>query len=160
MRELTVRQQLDAEGVRIVRKDKSWVMRTLGAVFKLFGYDFMARAWTTIGPKTIYAPTWVPEDINTREDLTQWQIGLLHELVHIKQARKYPVIWQFTYLFVFFPVLLAWFRWRWEREAYLTVNINKFGQNSDEIADTIWRVYLFPWPKGAMKKWFNKHKVR
>ena len=42
-----------------------------------------------------------------------------HELVHVRQWRRWHVLFWIGYLLLPLPIGLAWCRWRFEREAYL-----------------------------------------
>lgn len=142
--------EVDGRRVEVVRKDKSWLMRAIGF---FLGAWFMERAWTTISPWRIYYPTtldsfWVGR--SPAEGLV-----IEHESVHIRQARRWPVLWQLSYLLAPVPVLLAWFRWRWEREAYL-VQLYASAATPAELAETLWRRYAWPWPKAWMVRWFDE----
>lgn len=107
-----------AQGVKIVRKDQHWFWKALGWIVMVvtFGQNktFTSRYITTIG-KTIAVPsTW-----DSYSDLSKLEI-LTHELVHVGQYRKYtPPVMGLLYLLVFFPIGLAYFRYRFEREAYV-----------------------------------------
>ena len=93
-----------------VYKRDSWLMRALSV---LMVSTFMDSFVTTIG-NTVYLPNyWDEYDAAT-------QCGLLrHERVHMRQARRltFP-LFAFLYLLVFLPVGLAYFRARFEMEAY------------------------------------------
>lgn len=132
--------------VRFVRKDRSRFMRVLGWLFGLVGYDFMRRAWTTIG-RTVYYPTggpdaslrffvrdwieynaWrnVPEPFPMPEDVLEYlakhRSTVEHELHHVLQFKRLWHLHSLLYLLgVPLPVGLAWYRWRCERVAYLHV---------------------------------------
>ena len=152
---MTLKEELAAQGVKIIRKDHSWLMRLIGTIMGWFNVDFMGSAWTTISRHRIYASTRTPESIEQHENLEQWERVIRHELVHIRQVKKYKWFWQFSYLFLYFPVGLAWFRWRWEREAYLESDIRQFGRDPDEVADLLTKMYFHPWPNAWMKRWFK-----
>ena len=102
---------------RIVYKELSPLMRMVGLLLFLLTAgaqrSFMSDYVTTIGT-TVYVPfkwdAWT-DDI---------KIGvLLHERVHMRQAKKYTFpLYAFLYLFVPLPLGLAYFRMRFEREAY------------------------------------------
>lgn len=132
-------------GVRVRRKSESWLMRSLGF---FLGAWFRERAWTTIGSRTIWAP-----DTANLARLDKHEVSVLHELVHIRQARHWPVLFQLSYLLLPVPFFFAWFRWRWEREAYL-VNIEYGTHSVEEVVDLLWSKYGWCWPKTAMRKWF------
>lgn len=102
----------------------------------------------TIG-RTIYHPT--------GRDPKKYPTTVAHELVHVDQQAKLGVL-LFTalYLFAPLPVGIAYFRWKFEREAYL-VNIRLGAMTPVTAADVLWRGYGWPWPKGAMARWFYDH---
>lgn len=155
---MTLAEELKTQGVKLVRKDNSRLMRVIGWFFNLFKwltkFDFMEDAWTTVGGKTIYFPVDYPLSYEKLQGISSSEVTIRHELVHIRQARKYPVWFQVSYLLFPIFIFFAWFRWRWEREAYM-VNI-RAGADIDRIVDILWKVYLFPWPKPWMRKWFRE----
>ena len=142
-----VKDALWALGVEVRHKRTSWLMRTLGVVLGLVGIDFR-RFWTTIGPSVIYAPDHVNLD-----DLAPHHTVILHELVHIGQARRLPVLWQLSYILLPVPFGLAWFRWRWEREAYL-IDIRKGRRSIEDVVTVLWSKYGWCWPRSWMRRWF------
>lgn len=90
---------------RVVLKSESKLMRAIGWVLKPFNKAFMTSYVTTIG-STIYTPS--------REMLSP---GLLqHELQHISDSKRWPVIYELSYLFVL-PLGFT-MRSFWERRAY------------------------------------------
>lgn len=133
--------------VRIRHKNESYLMRFLGI---FLGKWFMESAWTTITPWTIWAP--VGANLNNPTVIE-------HEMVHVRQMRKWWILWHLSYLLLPVPVLGAWCRWRWEREAYL-VQIRARVRTIEQVVDTLWWRYGFPWPRGAMRKWFRAEIVR
>jgi hypothetical protein len=75
--------------------------------------------------------------------------------VHIEQARRWPVFWQLSYLLLPLPFGFAWFRWHWEREAYL-VDLRAGRLTVDEVVETLWSNYAWTWPKPWMRRWFER----
>lgn len=142
---------IDLAGAKIVPKAESFIMKAFGVVLSLLGNKkFMRDYWTTLG-KTIYYPTHTINPYLSREIIE-------HELIHVKQYKKYgPLMW-IAYLFLPVPIFFAWFRWRLEREAYL-VNI-KEGMDINYIVYNLWYGYLYPWPRSWMLKWFMDHSTR
>ena len=68
------------------------------------------------------------------------------------------LLW-FSYLLMPLPFGLAWFRFRWEREAYL-IQIAHAQDREREITrvvDTLWYGYGRPWPRRWMRRWFDQH---
>jgi len=125
--------------VRFVRKDRSLLMRAIAWLLGLFGYDFLRRAWTTVG-RTVYYPTTGPSAVGwwtvgnertgvfahamrTREFtayLEQHRQFVEHELHHVEQFRRLWHLHSLLYLLGLpLPLGFAWYRWRCERVAYL-----------------------------------------
>lgn len=74
---------------------------------------YMTRYHTVIGD-TLY----VPEAWHAMTDVAR-VILLRHERVHLRQRRRYGMVpFALLYLLPFFPLGLAWFRARFEWEAY------------------------------------------
>lgn len=139
--------ELAAAGITVRRKDESRLMCLLGFIL---GKWFMRSAWTTIGPKTIWAPTLAAVD-----KLGFYEHIIRHEMVHAAQARRLPVLWQLAYLFPLLPLPCAYWRWRSEREAYM-VNLRAGTHTVEQVVDTLWHRYGWCWPKPWMRKWFAK----
>ncbi len=142
---------LARERVVVRHKNRSRLMRFLSF---FLGYHFLTRAWTTVGPRTIWAPSHVRLD-----HLDAYESILRHELVHVRQVRRWFVLWHLSYLLLPLPVLLAWFRWRWEREAFL-VNLRAGDMGVDDIVDSLWHGYGWCWPRPLMRRWFLKETTR
>lgn len=145
----TLRETLDLLGVEVRHKSTSRLMRFLTWLFGVFNRDF-GRAWTTIGPRVIYAP-----DGTDLARLDRHEVTILHELVHIGQARRWPVWFQLSYLLVPVPIVFAWFRWRWEREAYL-VTLRARRGTIEQVVQVLWRGYGWCWPRPWMRRWFER----
>ena len=99
----------------VVLKTNSWFMRFLGALMYAvtFGHSnsFMLMV-TTIGT-TVY----VPKDWGKREPAARL-VTLRHERVHMRQSRTWGPLFTVAYLLLPLPILFAWCRTKWEREAY------------------------------------------
>lgn len=139
-------------GARFVAKRESNLMLAISWLLKLLGNKrFMAAYWTTIG-STIYYPSHVHEP-------NQHPIVVEHELVHVRQWKKWNILFWLGYLFFPLPGLFAYLRWRWEREAYL-VNL-RYVQNKeaeiDRIVNNLWYDYFYTWPRGWMRRWFREN---
>ncbi len=148
-----VKQALDEVGGRLVSKEAVSWMRVLGFLAKLIGNKyFMDDYWTTIG-KTIYYPTSVqPKDIYKHYDV------IYHEIVHIKQWKKWGLLFSVSYMLLPVPFFFAWFRWRWEREAYMETLRYTYRPLAHMrfIVRVLWEEYGWTWPKRWMMKWFKK----
>lgn len=127
-------------------------MKVLGFLLRAVGNKrFVTGYWTTLF-RTIYYPTRVV-------DPYVYHVTLKHECVHIAQWDKWNILFSISYLLLPMPFFLAWFRWRWEREAYL-VNIRAAVDRElaiERIVDSLWTGYGWPWPRKRMRKWFLEH---
>jgi hypothetical protein len=149
---------LAAHRARLLPKRGSPLMSIIAALLRPLGLrEFMARYWTTLG-RVIYYPTAV-------EDPRAYPQVIEHELVHVRQwARWGPWLW-LSYLLLPLPFGLAWFRWRWEREAYLPEVLSASSAAERErviqqLSETLWRGYGWPWPRRWMRSWFRAAAVR
>jgi len=152
MNQPTVEQLLQEHRAKLRPKSGSRMMKILGGFFRVFGNKrFMDSYWTTIRD-TIYYPTRVA-------DPNRYAHIIAHECVHVEQWRKWRVLQSFSYIFLPVPIFFAWFRWRWEREAYL-VTIG-FASNKEReierIVHDLWHDYMWTWPRKRMRKWFIEH---
>ncbi len=139
--------------VELVAKRHSMLMKVIDKLLSITGNKvFMTNYWTTIG-KTIYYPDYAVDPFEHTKVLT-------HEFVHVKQWEQYGLLFMGSYLLLPLPVGLAWFRWRWEREAYLTGFARDGGeadrQEVERIVENLWHDYGWTWPKAWMRAWFYK----
>jgi hypothetical protein len=141
--------KMNAVGARLRAKKHSTLMAVIAMLVRPFNASFMETYWTTIG-RTIYYP------LNVAHPIIHVDI-IEHELVHIEQWNKYWLWFWFSYLFVPFPIFVAWYRWRWEREAYL-VDLNKGLCTIDAVVARLWHEYGWCWPRTWMRKWFMEQK--
>jgi len=144
--------------VQILPKKASWLMRACAwfLYWTWINRDFMDRYTTTVGKKIYYRESWGDFDINSDTHVRRHASTLEHEFVHVLQYKKWWLLYQFTYLLVFLPLGLAWFRFYWEREAY---QVNRlYGRNIESCVDALWS-YGWPWPRSRMRKWFENHPV-
>lgn len=144
---MSIADTLALRSVEVRHKRTSRLMRVLTTVLGIFGLDF-GRFWTTIGSFVIYAP----DDVDLG-DLEPHATIIRHELVHIDQARRFPGFFQLSYLLLPLPFGLAYFRWVWERRAYL-VDIEAGRLSIEEAVTTLWSRYGWCWPRPWMRRWF------
>ena len=152
-----------AQGVKIVRKDQSKFWKLLAVLVKIvtFGKNstFGTQFTTTIGKTIAVTPdydSWTVQ--NKLETIT-------HEMVHVGQYKRYSVpVMALLYFLVFIPFGLAYFRYRFEREAYLTefkYTIGKGWGTKEELIDfgvqeLSGSDYGWAWVfKGSIRKWFE-----
>jgi hypothetical protein len=139
----------------LLPKSESRLMRILG---KFMPKRFMTHMWTTIGYK-VYYPTSVVNPLNESYDDVR-----THEFIHIMQYANWGFLFWLSYLLLPVPVLFAWFRWYWEREAY-DVQIAKCADWErkvyiDFVVKSLWDSYAWTWPKPLMRRYFyRKYKI-
>jgi hypothetical protein len=133
-----------SQDVEFINKQNSLLMRFIS----LFYPAFMTNLWTTIGNKIYYPNT-------ERSPLAIKNYAIIkHELIHVKQFKKYGVpLYLFLYLLCPLPFLFSYFRWKFEREAYLHANIQT-EEDIDKVVNLLNKYYLYPWPKKWMRAWF------
>lgn len=158
------------KGVRVTTKDthrKAWTV--LNAIWKGLtlgkGPSLLDNYTTTVG-RTIYFP--VGWDIQKADELDY--VTLCHELKHVEQYRTLGfgiaplgfVIFLFLYLLVPLPIIFAWFRYYFERAAYLeSYEAGKrvgLLPKIDYYVNVLTGVgYLWAWPfKSLVRRWFLK----
>jgi len=139
--------------VKLVPKTSSTLMRSCGLLLRAVGNRvFLERYWTTLG-RTIYYPTRVTDPLSH-------PVVLEHELVHVRQWERWGVLMWVSYLLLPLPIGLCWFRFRWEREAYLVDLAHAPDRDREReierIVDSLWFGYGFPWPRPWMRSWFRQ----
>jgi len=153
-------------GFRLIRKDRSRLQRAIHvglAVITLGGMRrYLTGYQTTIG-RTIYVtPDW---DELPRDD--RW-VTLRHERIHLRQFRRYtrPGM-AVLYLLVPLPMGLAWFRARFEKEAYAeTIRAAAEIHGADRVRDPGFRAgivgqftgpsYGWMWPfRRNLESWYD-----
>lgn len=148
---------------------------------------FLTDYATTIGPWIALPPDWVAHVSDPAPEWAWLRYLLVHERVHVEQFRRWGfgsprvgiVTMGFAYLFLPLPVGLAWFRWRFEREAYaegfrveLAQLPVELGRDATEWERHTMRVrlldfaveqlttgaYAWTWPfPRTVRRWFEEH---
>lgn len=104
-------------GFRIIRKDRSRLHRAIDRTLKIVTFgrmtSYLDSYQTTIG-KTIYVTAdWDAISADSR------YVTLRHEAIHLRQFRKLTLpVMAVLYILLPLPMGLAWFRARFEMEAY------------------------------------------
>jgi hypothetical protein len=155
---------------KLVTKGDSRLMRTIDVFLRVITLNlmkaFLTGYITTIG-YTVYASQPFLDDPNPYSKL----VVLRHERVHMRQRRKYGMA-LFSVLYVLLPLpgLLAYFRMRFEREAYEETIRAAAELSADPAAVTSaeWRTnmvsvftgpaYFFMWPfRKSVEAWFDSY---
>jgi len=149
----------------VIRKRDSWLMKVIDVILKIISFgqikEFMDNYTTTIGSKICVPDSWETKSDNSRI------ITIRHEVVHIRQFKKYTFpLYIFLYLFVFFPIGLAYFRMKFEKAGYregtkaaLELLGDKYVNN--EYKEHIIRQftsssYFWCWPfRKSIETWYN-----
>lgn len=141
---------------RLVPKESSWLMRAIDIALKVITFGAMSTFMTgyvsVIGSTVYVSRGWAELSDMGRA------VVLRHERVHMRQRAKYgPLLFTFLYLFFPLPVGLAYFRMKFEREAYeetLRARVELYGPKSlrdPECREGIVRqftssAYFWMWP--------------
>ena len=155
-------------GYVVTKSQGRWFWKILDFIFwAVRGFkksDFMKRA-TTVGPIIAF-----PENTNLRHVTLNDYITLKHEIVHVRQCAKLGIkeaaigvfLFLILYLFVPLPAWRSWFRFKFEREAFLEEYkiAKKFGYTPD-IEQYVKALsgpdYLYAWPEEKVREWFVKN---
>ena len=164
--------ELTDKGVSIFSKSDHWtsLWRFIHWFLKIITFNQMTNFYTsfttTIGKNIAFHSGWSPISVGARD-----YVILCHEEKHVEQYIKFGlgnvklgvVVMGFLYLFVFIPVVGAWFRYYFEREAYLAGirAWQRLGKDPDiELyVDVLTGPnYVWAWPfKKSVRKYFKKH---
>lgn len=153
-------------GFKVVPKSGSQLMRAIDLFLKvvtLWRMDrFMTSFHTTIGTTVYVGSAWWGK---SEEEQV---ITLRHEAVHMRQARRYGrFLFSFLYLFAWLPVGLAWWRAKFEMEAY-EETMRAVGEvrgaaavsridKEKMVAHFTTAEYVWAWPfKKSVEAWFDR----
>jgi hypothetical protein len=154
-------------GFRIVRKDTSRLNRVIHYALCVVTLgrmrDYLDGFQTTIG-RTVY----VTSDFHSWDPDRRY-VTLRHEAVHLRQFRKWSLpVMALLYVLVPFPIGFAYFRARFEREAYaesIRAAADVWGPEyprRSEFRDHIVGQFTGPtygwmWPfRGAIERWYDQ----
>lgn len=129
--------------IKLATRSSTWLTRLLG---RFMDKDTWITIWDTI---------YYPDHVDSSDVLFT---GLReHEKVHVKQWYKYGWLFPILYYLIPFPIFFSYFRWKFEREAYL-VDMKYYSYSIEYVVDKLGsKMYLWPWPKSLMSKWFHKN---
>ena len=102
---------------QIINKEDSGLMKVIDVCLKILTFGqmnkFMDSFITTLGSKVYVPKRWDNDSLVGRVEI------LRHERIHMRQAKKYGrLLFSFLYLMVPLPGGLAYFRKKFEMEAY------------------------------------------
>lgn len=145
-----LRARLSAElpGFELRFKDESGLQRLIALLVRPFNATYLTE-YTTVLFGRVYVPNRAFLADMSRESLFAL---LCHEAVHLRDARRFPVFFQLSYLLL--PPLGPGFRALWEWRGYsetLRVELALWGEIPDAMLDRIadrfaGPDYLFMWP--------------
>lgn len=129
-------------------KDESRLQRAIGRLVRPFNGAYMT-AYTTVMFGTVYFPSraWAAY----QGPACVYEI-LRHEAVHLRDARRFPVLFELSYLFALPAGLTMRAFWEWRAYAEtLRVHAEQHGEIPDHLLEFIaerftGRDYLFMWP--------------
>lgn len=101
----------------ILQKKDSKLMKALDAILKVITFgqmkNFMTGFITTIGNKVYVPDTWQNAALTSKAEIIR------HERVHMRQAKRHGrFLFSFLYLMIPLPLGVAYFRKKFEQEAY------------------------------------------
>lgn len=153
-------------GFRLVRKDESRFQRFIHYALVAITFGGMRRYLhgyqTTIGKRIYVTPDW-----DSRPALDRYVV-LRHERIHLRQFRKLTLPGMaFLYLLLPLPMGLAYFRARFEKQAYAeTIRAAAEVYGRDHIEDAAFRdnivaqfttaAYGWMWPfRRSLLRWYE-----
>jgi hypothetical protein len=151
---------------RIAVKAESRLHAAIGAVLRVVTLgamnDYVSGYHTVIGQTVYVAAGWEKASPETRV------ITLRHERVHMRQFRRFtPVGMAVLYLLVPLPIGLAYFRYRFEAEAYAeSIRATREAYGLPHVESTAYRErivghftgagYGWMWPfRRAIERWYD-----
>lgn len=165
--------QKEFRDFKVVSKEDSRLMRCIATFLWLITFglsrEFMSGYVTTIGFKV-----YVPASWRSLSDVNRC-ITLRHERVHMRQRRKYGMLlYSFMYLVFPLPGGLAWFRTKFEMEAYeetirATIELYPNGAQvvlkqcarENMIQNFIGPMYFWMWPfRNRIERWYDEAVAR
>ena len=149
----------------IKQKETSVLMKFIDAGLRIITLGkmktFMTGFVTTIGAKVYVPQNWSNSTASSKLEVIR------HELIHMRQARKYGRLWfSILYLFLPFPLVFSYYRKKFEQEAYeesLRALYEYHGQKaftdklkSGIVAHFTTSQYFWMWPwRKSVEKWYD-----
>ena len=150
----------------IIQKKDSFLMKLIDVCLKIITLGqmskFMTGFITTLGVKVYVHDSWQDNSIASKSEIIR------HERVHMRQAKKYGrFLFSFLYLLFPLPGGLAYFRKKFEQEAYeesIRTIYKYHGEravSSTQLKEFILSQfttanYFWMWPfRGNLEKWYD-----
>jgi hypothetical protein len=138
---------------KVVYKKNSNLMKLINFFVKPFNKCFMDYYYTTIFG-TIYTP-------HKNDKIDGYMLA--HELTHLKDSKKYPILYELSYLFL----LPAFFTFRsfWEKRGYkwnVMYYVKRYPLNLDYFRSALGDIFCgsnyfyMHYSKKKINKWFDK----
>jgi hypothetical protein len=151
----------------VISKSKSTLMKLINFLLLVITFgkmnSFMTRFTTTMGTKVYVPDEWHDRPVESR------LIVLRHERVHMRQAKKYGrLLFSLMYMALPFPVVFAYYRRKFEQEAYEesliamkeyygNLVLKNPGIRTSMIEHFTTAEYYWAWPwKKSIESWFDK----
>lgn len=124
----------ELRGFAVIYKDESRLQRVIAWLVRPFNRRYLTD-YTTVMLGRVYFPSraW-----RQRVEPAQLYATLRHEAVHLRDMRRFPLLFQLSYLFLLPAGLTAraWWEWRAYAET-LRVELELRGEISDELLDFV-----------------------
>ena len=149
----------------ILPKEESKLMKVIDIALKIITFgqmkNFMTGFITTIGNKVYVPGTWGNATLTSKAEIIR------HERVHMRQAKRYGrFLFSFLYLVVPLPTAFAYFRKKFEQEAYEESLKALYEYHGEKIFTpslkegmlahftTAQYFWMWPWRKD-LEKWYD-----
>lgn len=149
----------------ILPKNKSVLMKVIDAVLKIITFgqmkNFMTGFITVMGNKVYVPNAWEDNTLTSKAEIIR------HERVHMRQSKKYGrFLFSFLYLVIPFPIGIAYFRKKFEQEAYEESLKALYEYHGEKIFTprlkegmlahftTAQYFWMWPWRKD-LEKWYD-----
>ena len=153
----------DIPNLDVCFKTDSRLQQLIGRLVAPFNPHYLTKYTTVMGGKI-----WLPSRQFMQEKEVTWLYALIrHEAVHLRDMKKYPILFQVSYL-LFLPMGLT-MRALWEWRAYKVSIQTEFelkGDISDEYIEYVAEqfagpAYLYMWPfRGHIRRKVQQEKER
>lgn len=158
--------QTEFPDFEIIQKEDSKLMKAIDIALKIITFGqmkaFMTGFITTMGNKVYVPSDWADYPLVSRTSI------LRHERIHMRQAKKYGrLLFSLLYLVVPFPVGIAYFRKKFEQEAYEeslraahewrgAAALDSAELKKRTLAHFTTAEYFWMWPwRASLNKWYD-----